>query len=486
MLKNNYKERSAYIRLKTQSANDIKYKLQKHIYEMDGLSYANGSRKGDFEIRDGVEKISEEINRFYEYLRLFDSAKDGDAHALEDILVFFQNNFIDSCTVTAALRDLNSAIIEQTRLDKQHNKFINDSRLKRTKNIYLAELQNQIDQFDSRFQNNIAPALREFLNDINSLHFFNIIEKCLNTKTGSNNNLKHSTIIESELYTFIWIYVKINTKASTPTEITDLLAGEITRMGIDNQVLAITGMTSNEFREHIKDIIIEIPDTIATNENRLFKSQSAILQKENNKNHINTRIHLQTLINSIYNLNTGSPSQFIEEYSDCSGLAKAKKKDRSLFHASSAFGVTLKTVCDYHSNSLMFIISWILTEIKTNPDISSYMQPLIKILDEIEYFIGLFGTALLVTTEKSNVIITVLNNETKAYIPSSLAHLLVETIHSNCKNLDQAFSESNIECDLQTLPDRITRVFSKKLEIIREAHHDATKRIKKYINDVES
>ncbi|MBN2435114.1 MAG: hypothetical protein JXK07_07590 [Spirochaetes bacterium] len=481
MPQNIYNTKNDYVRQKIKNADDIKYKLQKYFYEMSDLSYENGSRKGDYQIRDDVDQITEQINKFYEYLRLFETVKQGNMHALEDILVFFQNNFINNCSITEAMSKVTASLEYQTSLDNMHNNQLDDHRLERKKNIFVSELKQEIKLFEVKFNTIIAPALKEYLNDINSLYFFFSIENSLQPAKSysSGTKLKHSTPVESELYTFIWIYIKINTRTHTPTEITDLIASELNRMGVYNQLLSITGMTSNQLREHIKNIIIDIPNDIATNKNPLFVQYEPAKGDEEQQTHIESVVHLKSVINSLYNLNTGSPSKFLNDFSDAKDLLKAKHNQRFMFHSTSHSEITLKTICDYHSNSLMFIVSWILTESKNRNVFRTHMGPLIKIMNEIESFIALTGTALLLITEKTNVQLPVLTGDMKMYIPSALAKLITETVISNCEHLDHAFSEISVECSLKGLA--CDPVFKKKTDIMWESHRDTVRRIMKYL-----
>lgn len=481
MPQNIYSSKNEYIQQKIKNADDIKYKLQKYFYEMSDLSYENGSRKGDYQIRDDVDQITEQINKFYEYLRLFETVKQGNMHALEDILVFFQNNFINTCTVTNAMEKVLSSLEYQTSLDIQHNKQLDDHRLERKKNIFVSELKQKIKLFEVKFSTVIAPALKEFLNDINSLYFFYSVENNIQKpkSVSSDLSLTHSTPIESKLYTYIWIYIKINTKTHTPTEITDLIASEINKMGMYNQLLNMSQMTSNQLCEHIKNIIIDIPNNITTNQNPLYVNYEPNRRNEELQTHIDAVVHLKAIINSLYNLNTGSPSKFLNDFSDAKDLLKAKHNQRFMFHSTSHSEITLKTICDYHSNSLMFIVSWILTESKNKNVFRTHMGPLIKIMNEIESFIALTGTALLLITEKTNVQLPVLTGDMKMYIPAALAKLITETVISNCEHLDHAFSEISVDCSLKGLA--CDPVFKKKTDIMWESHRDTVRRIMKYL-----
>ncbi|HMB19471.1 MAG TPA: hypothetical protein VKQ10_00245, partial [Spirochaetota bacterium] len=153
----------SYLQSLIKDTDEKKYILVRELYEINNISYDKGSRKDDYIIRDLLQEISRTMEEYFEMIKYFDNAREGNVKVLEEIIMFFEREYIDSSTLKGRINALKEEI------DQQEPGHRDKGKSPRNTNIYLVSLKHSIHKIENRIDTHIDPMLREFLQGINLL-----------------------------------------------------------------------------------------------------------------------------------------------------------------------------------------------------------------------------------------------------------------------------------------------------------------------------
>lgn len=468
----------------SRKTDDIKHTLGRSLYQLNTISYNKGSRKGDYEIRDAVESLNQQIHVFSEYVKFFDNAKNGDFDAYQEILVFFQNSFLDYDAVEERLNTLIQAINSQKKLDELHNKNHTGSGKERKKNIYLIEAESKVESFKNTFYNTTSVILRQFLSCINLLYFFEKLQAVCNSnfhKRTGTNELKD--ILLNYSYTLIHIAYKISGNPHNREQAKDYLKKTLQESGMDHIIQDSSGISHNTLMEIIKEAaqtleehVSSLEDEVDTNQDQNERRVSEYYTAVKAKSDIKALLEKLTYI-STQKINT----DVLQQYGDYN-LAQ-KKKSRFVFEQNGSYDITLKTVVDYHIDSVIFIYAWVYHEIHKNRALFEKLDPFIRILDMSSKLGDYTSAAIRTAGRKDNQKNSLSGMKTTKYVPFQLAETLGNHTRSHCEALESAF----VECELSLSDNASAKEASlrKKIHIIHGSFNESKSRILRQLYTLE-
>ncbi len=468
-----------YLRRLIKEADECKYTIARTLYEMSALSYEKGSRKGDYEIRDNVGLVVDEINQYYEQIKLFDNGKNGDMRAFEDILVFFQNSFIDTCIVTDKFSMLKEVILKQEQADKEHNSKLDDSSLERKNNVFVSELAKQINGNEIKFSSIVAPKLKIFLNNVNQILYFEKIKPVFEDmdRIAESEVLdKKTALFKKNTITFIWLNRKINnvnfSRSGLEKFITDLLE----QMGFINPAQLKTAMGGRRFDEVLAGIFDDLAILESMNDAGGAEGETETVSPTDTarRETTETMVNLKTFLDDLCFVNMNRPSMYLKEYQHFRSLA-GKGMEKYLFHTIGSHEITLKMVSDYHTNSLIMVFSWIRREIRKDKSMIEHLRPFIDTIPDCYKFAKLYSTAMYIASHETNQDTSFFISKTRQYIQPGLSAALIQIIRDNCDQLDRAFRDSAAYTALSSYSGK--DVMIKKLTILQEFFNSAKEKI---------
>jgi|GEM_PF-3453160 len=472
-----------YLTRKIKDGSEKKYILARSFYELGGLSYEKGSRKGDYEIRDRVVEIVAEINRYYEHIKLFDNGKNGDIRAYEDILVFFQNSLIDSRLIDDKTSALREEIARQEREDRLHNARHAGTPLERKKNAYVTELEKSLQRFEDQLRTVVEPRLREFLNDVNHILYCEklktIVQNIAKSAGGGAGAARTGDFIRHTT-TFLWIDRKINGTRAAASDLRDFVTGVLEEMGLLAPLEERAGLGKRLLAESIAEIGSQLDGLLAVEREKTKPSPPVeIVEKEEKRlEAIRVSAQIKSLLDNLCYINVCKPSLYLPQYRDYRDLAKSGRS-RYRFHVPGSGEVTLQTVSDYHTNSLMTVFTWVKREIRRDIAQLAHLRPLISALPECDRFVRIYCTALFVSSIAGNQGESMVLGEERHFIPIGLARDLFAAIRDGCELIDTTFDAAITEIALVRGAEAET--LGKKLLIMRDSFSDAKSKITQWL-----
>jgi len=467
-----------YLSRKTKEADEKKFLLAKNLYELNSLSYENGSRSGDYLIRERVKDVCEEVNRHYDTVKLFDNGKSGDIKAYQEILEFNNKNFIDSSSIEIKLQLLKDEISKQEKADQEHNLEHSQSGHQRKRNLYVAELLKEIKILEYRLKIGVTQQLQNFLNDVNHILFCGqiiLLIEDAHKRGKSSLYLNKTNEIPVFLKTFLFYHKKINNTEFSKTEMKEFIKSTLELMGLNEPLFIRVGATKLIMNEIIESVVNDSCASLrAETGNEIQGEEPAVTDIGNEDNILQVLLQVKKLIDKLCAVNEKETAPDLSGNAAVKGLGE-KKSERYLFHEPGSFKITLKTIADYLNDSLIFVYSWIKQELKKNIIPVSYMAPLVYCFIYSENFIKEYRTALDISSEKSNQDSSFFEGELRQYIPKKLAQSLLELIGTNCSLLEDAFNDCSGIISQQ--PFRGSEAFIKKLLIVQESFIQARIRI---------
>ena len=251
-------EESFHLTNLVRETDDRKYLLLKSVYELPDLSYDRGSRQGDYEIRDRARELLTAIDALYDALKLFDNGKSGDVKAYEDILVFFQNSFIDTFVVMEKFNLLKHEIDGQSSgATDEKSEDPSGGGVKWNDSAFLADLKGKLKLFETRIVFDIAPKLRMFLNAVNRILLFEKITFFIeNSITSAEPEFveQKSRSFANLITTYLWIHQKINPREDIKSKARDFTAAVLSDLGLDEVLTSKTGIGKVKYEEMLDEV----------------------------------------------------------------------------------------------------------------------------------------------------------------------------------------------------------------------------------------
>jgi hypothetical protein len=479
----NYKS-TFFISSKIKSTDDKKYYLTKTLYKLNDLKYEKGTRKSDYAIREVLKDLQNEVDKYYSTIMLFDSGKNGDMKAYEDILIFFDNHFLDAFSIHDKLQLLKKEI-GLVKEDESGKTAEPDATYKREKNEYLSEFEKKITYFEIQFKLNIIPQLKEFLNNVNQILLYEkamlFIESLILNRPDTSNNLTGEDFKTAVLF-FLNMHNKINLVEFSKKDVREFINITLNQMEIKE---ALTSEIATK-KFSLNDFIEKTANTYCTGaepkpKKRASMTQDEVIEKETAPVDDEALRQLDKLLDELYSISIrGKPSW-------TRGLGTpevhGKKKEHvHLFHVPGSFEVSLKTVADYLANSLIFIYYWLKHEIiKQNfpADMPGLFE---ECITQSIKFVQLFGNALIIASENESQTRTLVNERIRQFIPKKLAHELIDSVKKNCTLLDDALGECSLNITIHTSAKN--NVLFKKIKINHDFFTFAKNKILKEIRQI--
>lgn len=475
-----------YFSRKIKEADEKKFLLAKNLYELNILSYEKGSRKGDYVIRDRVKDVNEELNRYYDTIKLFDNGKNGDIKAFQVLLEFYNKNFIESSNIDIKLQLLKDEVSRQEKADQENNLKHSESGHQRKKNLYIAELLKEVKAFDYRLKVGVTEQLQNFLNDVNHLLFCRQIMLLVEDaqKSGkSSSNLIKTNDVPDVIKTFLIYHQKINNTEFSKIRMKEFIESALELMGLNELLSRRIGANKfimNEIIERaVNDAAVSLP---AKSGYEVHGERPEPGDSGRGDNILQIMIQVKKLVDKLCAVNVNEPLPHLRGHGAVKGLGE-KKGGRYLFHEPGSFKISLKTLADYLNDSLIFVYSWIMQELKKNNIPVSNVAPVVYCFIYSEDFIKEYVTALEISSDKSNQDLSFFEGDLRQYIPKKLARSLLELIVTNCSLLEDAFNECS-GIVLQQ-PFRGSDAFIKKLSVVQEHFIKARIRIIDGIKQIE-
>ena len=475
-----------YLTNKVNEADEKKHILLKCLYELGNISYEKGSRPGDYAIRDRVIKIREVLTSYYETIKIFDSGKNGDIKAYEDIMVFFENSFIDSYLLGDQVIALKSEISSQKEEDRRHNEKHAGTPIERKKNIYVTDLEKQIKALEFQLQTKLIPHLHNFLNDVNLILLFEKIKSLLEQVKKSINTLNdslHTAELKNFLMTFLWLYHKINLGVSKKKQIPIFIEEILDSMGFTSSLGKYMDIDpkglSDLFKEIAEEFDVLLLRDIIKQDQMGNNRASTPIQKEITVPSLasaNEQIQLLAFLKRICRFDVyGLSAIHISEPHKVNIIVGTK--ERNLFHTPGLFQVSLKTLSDYVVNSLIFIGTWLVRELRHNSIPFESLQTILVSYKKAEEFVQAYETALYISSQPENQFESTLTGEIQQYISKHDAEQLKYLINRTCDEMNESFINASIELMLH--PFHGSDGLLKRIHLAQESFIDAKNKIEK-------
>jgi len=225
----------SYLQSLMKDTDEKKYILVRELYDINNISYDKGSRKDDYIIRDLLQEISRTLEEYYEMIKYFNNAREGNVKVLEEIIMFFEREYIDSSNLTGRINALKDEI------DQQEPVYRDKDKSPRNTNIYLVSLKHSIHKIENRIDTYIDPMLREFLQDINLLLIFQktirMLEETLKS-TDQSGVAERAENLKQNLITFLWLYKKILPESFNRENLNRFIMSTIENMGFTNSLVS--------------------------------------------------------------------------------------------------------------------------------------------------------------------------------------------------------------------------------------------------------
>jgi len=458
-------------------AHDQKRVLAQKIHAFNNLTYETGSQKNDYLIREQIKSVQDDLNRYQGAIGLFEYGKSGDLKAYEDILIFFVNNFIDKFDVSDKLKLLNDTIAEIQVKNEVHGLRYGGRDVNRRKNLYIVELHEKLRNFEIQLHHNLIPSLRKFLNDVNHILFFEKATTCVNNirlRGYFSSNAFNIEYLTSCITSFIWFNHKINAHECSDISLKEFILNTFRDIEFEEIRTSNAGNDKNLVDKIINRILLDIDDQlqqmeeIQCAEDRVLEAQSR--GDKNEKSVLSGRLKLITRLKAL--LNDLSKMETCEELSfPAEDRAihdrEGKKVEQYLFHVPGSFTLSLKTIANYMTNTLIFMYSWMLRELyhqNLPHDLINYLN---SNLTYSEDFIKFYCTAVNVALRKSNQKKLLLRGETQHYIPTDLAKKIIKIMDEIYNLLNDALIASSLKIPVAPLIKR-NNVLLKKMTIIND------------------
>jgi hypothetical protein len=468
-------------------AFDQKRELAQKIHSFNILTYEKGSQKIDYLIRDQIQGIQDDLNRYQGAIELFDYGKGGDLKAYEDLLIFFVKNFIDKFEVSDKLKLLDDTIAKNEEKNEIHGLRYAGRYIIRKKNLYFAEFHGKLRNFKIQLYNSFIPSLRKFLNDVNHILFFEKITASVNNLRSKRNFSRNSLNIEYLtvcIRSFIWFNHKINTNECSDISIKEFILNTFNDFEPEETPKSKAEKDKNVLTGIVNKILLGLNGQLQQMEEILCAEDRDLQQvnpgNQTEKSILSKRLELiqrlKKLLNDLCTINAceKSFSQAEDRVIHASDIIK-QEGEQYLFHVPGAFDFSLKTMGNYMTNTLVFMYSWILRELYRHNLPDDLIDFLIVSLTYSENFYAHFCSAVNISFYENNQKKSFLRGEIQHYIPMDLAEKTISAMDSIYNQLNDALMESYLSIPATSL--KRNDILSKKMIIVINSLNNVWKMI---------
>ncbi len=358
-----------YIAGKFRQAEDKKDKLLDVVSRLAQLTYEKGTRHSDQVIRDRVKAIVTEVGRHYAMIRTFSSGKVGDTLAFQDILAFFNNQYLGRFVLRELLDELRQEFASLDRLDRAYEEKHPNAAYKRKLNVHRQDLERELKEWEKLLLYQADPILRGFLAEVNDIVLYNRIDERIDRLITSDDVFTRSGPVYQEFKKSLAYYAELNIKLSRlpigDAEIIEMIGRTLQQAGFRNAILRSRNINPNIYTEIMMEVIAEgnlrqlVKEYSDTSRSGLDAIQSAASK-------IGTATSARDLVKILEDL------IYLEDIKNAqrpavgavaAGLSK-NESDRYLFHAPGTFDISLKFVSEYLRDSLIFLLDFLNKELQ--------------------------------------------------------------------------------------------------------------------------
>lgn len=462
----------SYLQSLMKDTDEKKYILVRELYDINNISYDKGSRKDDYIIRDLLQEISRTLEEYYEMIKYFDNAREGNIKVLEEIIMFFEREYIDSSTLKGRINALKNEI------DQQEQGYRDKGKSPRHTNIYLVSLKHSIHKIENRIDSHIDPILREFLQGINLLLIFQktirMLEETLKS-TDQSGVAARAENLKQNLITFLWLYKKILPESFNRENLNRFIMSTIENMGFTNSLVSRAVIGRDQMKSVIEDISKPMKSS-GYSEETLDEELDTEISTQKGKTDVD---YINDLMELLYRV-TYNKDDRVDTSFRLQGNSVKNREKRFLFHEPGSFKISLKVVSDYCIDSLIFMVSWLQREFKKETVPSSRQstwKPVMDALVQAEHFIHAYRKSASIASHPKNQSQSVLTGEIRQYIPRDHARQLVHLIHHSCDAMHSALADISIL--INEKPFKGAEHFLKRIQIARESFDNARDKIQK-------
>jgi hypothetical protein len=474
-----------YLPGKYKLTEDRKDKLLDVMNRLAQLSYEKGTRLSDQAIRERVKTLVGEVKQQYSKIKAFSSGKGGDAFALQDMLAFFNNQYLERFVLRELLDELRQEFKNLDTIDRAFEEKNPDIGYKRKLNIYRQNLERELGEWEKLLLHQVDPQLRGFLTEVNEIVLYNRIADRIDRLITSDDVFSRSGPVYQEFKESLASYAELHIKLAriplTDADIIEFLNRILQQMGFRNTIMRARNVNTEIYGE----IMIEIVSGSAMQQLvQQFSDTSrgaldAIRSREKSNEKPSSGKDLVKVLENLIYLEDATQMEMPSGICVASGLA-ARETDRYLFHAPGSFDISLKFVSEYMRDSMIFILDWLNKDTRKFPDMTVLLGPVIDCIPKIQMFVSFYKLALDEAANKSNQ--SGSGSKEKHFISKQIARSLIKSIQDNCTAIKHSLIDVSYGIMNSTL-DR-SGVLGKKMSVIKESCNDSHTKISKGLSEI--
>ncbi|TFH42476.1 MAG: hypothetical protein E4G96_03390 [Chrysiogenales bacterium] len=477
----------AYLPGMIAQADEKRDRLMDILNGLTRLAYEKGTRKGDIDLRKGVESLVGEAEGYYRAVRLFASGKAGDREAFREILVFFHERCFGTNALKEAVAWLKRELADQERHDREHNARHADEGYVRKTNLYAKRLETDLSEWEKAMTLHAEPLLFRFLTDVNDIVLYNRIDERM-TRLMTNEDVfalsgAHFLEFKESIAYNVRTHICINRSRMTESEIDAVIQRVLQQMGFRYIILRARNINEERLNGIIGEIIregkmVEFGEGFSASRRGAADAIRFIEKKERTATDTERILPLLEGLCFLEDEGSGAISA-----ADAQGEGIAKmEKERYPFHSPGTFDASLKFVAEHMRNTLIFILDWLNREMKKTPENIMYLRVLFECLPTAESFMKSYGSALAIAARKSNQGASTFGTRDVQYITKAMARELTGQISELCDIFSHALIDASYNAAIAGT-DR-SKALSKKIEVIKDNCGDARVKISKGLSEM--
>ena len=244
---------------KFKQAEDKKDKLLDVINRLAQLSYEKGTRHSDHVIRERVKALTGEVGQQYGKIRSFSSGKVGDAFAFEDILAYFNRQYLERFLIRELLDEVRREFAGLDSLDRDFEEKNPDTAHRRKVNVYRQNLEREMKEWEKLLLVQVEPLLRGFLTDLNDIVLFNRLEERIDRLVTSDDVFVRIGQIYQEFKDCLAYYEAMHIKLArlplTDAELVDSINRTLQLMGFRNPIMRARNINPDIYAEIMGEVL---------------------------------------------------------------------------------------------------------------------------------------------------------------------------------------------------------------------------------------
>ncbi|MBP7734458.1 MAG: hypothetical protein KA369_00665 [Spirochaetes bacterium] len=477
----------AYLSGKVRSADEKRDKLLDIINRLAELSYDKGTRAGDVVIRKYLSEMTGEVEQYYRMTRAFASAKGGETYAYQEILVFFNESYLEKYRLSVMIDALRKEMADQEKKNQEENPKYASTGHSRKVNTHAMRLEEDLRIWEKTFFYSAEPLLRAFLNEVNDIYLFHRINSIMGGLISRDNTFETSgeafMNFKASLGYCLEMNIKINRKPMAAKEIVNLVMEMLHQMGLKGIITHSRNMTPEKFSIIIDGII---SDWSLKELSRQYTGTSkgaldAIRSMEKDRAG-KAQEKTQDIVSILEDLcYMGDPLEKPIHHPAVSPVDLVmEERDRYLFHSPGTFNISLKFVSEYARNSLILVFDFLNKEFQKGLPSFRLLDPMMVMVPAVRQFVKLYASALDISEHPKNK--TTDRKGSQQFISRQLARDLIESVKITSAAVRSALVDTSYK--VVNSPLDKSGVLGKKLEILKEAWSETHVKISKGLSDM--